>query len=143
MFIEALLSCRHWEYRVGRTDKNSCPHGDCILLQPARQRTNKSAGMTNGDKVLQSPAGRRGNRMLEEGRFAVLNKVTFEQSPGDEGDPADVLGKSSSEGTASAETTDLIHSHSCSAPCFYRLFFYILVILLIKIRLLSCTLQLT
>lgn len=81
--------------------------------------------------------------MLEEGRFAILNQVTFEQSPGGgEGGPAAVLGEEQfRQGTASAETGDLIHSRSYSAPRVYRLFlFYILVIL--KITLLSCTLQL-
>lgn len=48
--------------------------------------------------MLQSHAGRRGNGKLEKERGVILNKVTFEQSPGgDEGYCAGVLGKCSSD----------------------------------------------
>lgn len=62
--------------------------------------------------------------MLEKGRFAVLNKVTFEQNPGGaEGVRSDVWGRAvQTEGTASTEAVDCTHLHNYFAPCFYILF---------------------
>lgn len=59
---------------LGGTDRNSCPHGECILVQPD--------GVTRGDKNY-SLVQRRGEMgVLEKGRFALLNRVAVEQSPG-------------------------------------------------------------
>lgn len=120
---------------MGRTDKSPCLHGGSILLQSHRQGTNKSGGMTDGVKYY-SHVGRRGNVMPEKGKFAILNKVTFEQSPGEEeGDPADrCLGEEQlKQRDQQVQKPYLLNFLLPDSS-----FFYILV--LFKMTLLSCTL---
>ena len=74
--------------------------------------------------------------MLEKGRFAILNKVTFNRAQEEVRETVQVSrGRTiQMEAIASAETLDFAHLCNYSVPCFYRLFlFNILVILKITL----------
>lgn len=90
-----------------------------------------------GRKILQNHARKRGNAVVEKGRFAILNQVTFNRAQEDVRETVQVSrGRTvQMEGAASAGALDFAHS----VPCLYRLFlFNILVILKITLSFLGC-----